>query len=173
MRAGSVLVASIFIILLALAVLLVGSSLHRGIAQFERRRRTRADAAAHPQIVRYLADPSEASALGNNPAVTRAALRYLTKVRGESHDALESYLEQCGVVDRALLRARRRGWVGRARAIEILGAVGTPRAERVVIRGLRDRRLEARVVAARALGRLGAWWRLHGLMDAIRGREGQ
>ncbi|MFN8036581.1 MAG: HEAT repeat domain-containing protein [Acidimicrobiia bacterium] len=164
MDSESVLVAS-FLVLVALLVLLLVVAVVRKIAVFARDdRRTRADAAVRPALVALVGnDGDDAESLevllrarhAEGRAVERLAIEYLAKVRGEAHRALASVLERRGVVERMNRRARRHGPVGRARAAELLGAIGTPTAIDPLLELLCDRDAEVRSTAARALGRIG------------------
>ena len=95
----------------------------------------------------------------------------LPKVRGGARESLSLWLQGRGAVDRARLRSRRAGAVGRSRAAEHLGASGVAAAAPDIIRLLNDRRLEVRVVAARALGKLGNPDAVPNLLDSLDGRR--
>jgi len=89
-------------------------------------------------------------------AVERLAVEYLPKVRGEAHGAVVELLERRGVIRRAVARSHRHGAVGRARAAELAGAVGSMAAVDGLLDLLRDHDADVRSTAARALGKIGA-----------------
>ncbi len=85
----------------------------------------------------------------------RAMIDILPLLRGEDRTGLLRALEDRGVVDRARRETYSRRSLRRAGAAETLGVCGTRRALPELGRLLRDRDADVRVVAARALGRLG------------------
>lgn len=87
-------------------------------------------------------------------ALEPAVLSMAVKLRGDARRVVVDLLERRGLVDAAVRRASRRGAVGRARAAELLGVVGGPRALVTLARLLDDRDDEVRAVAVRSLGRV-------------------
>lgn len=83
------------------------------------------------------------------------ARRHLTLVRGEAHQALVDALDRSGVLERARRQARSHGATRRCRGLELLGRAGLHGDRTVVEARLHDRDADARIVAARALGRIG------------------
>jgi len=101
-------------------------------------------------------------------AAEPGALALLGKVRGEAHLALVSVFLQRGVARAALGDLRSRSRVRRARAAQVLGDLELRMAVPELCRLLGDRHDEVRVVAVRALGRIGdpaAAWRLIASLD--------
>lgn len=107
-------------------------------------------------------------------SVEPAVVALLSKVRGDSRAEVVGLLEDRGVLGRARADLRRRGAVQRARAAELLGAAGDERAVPVLVELLTaDRAGEVRVVAARALGRIGAAEAASPLLSALREQQGR
>ena len=101
-------------------------------------------------------------------AIEPGALALLGKLRGEAHSALVSVFRRRGAARRALADLRSRSPVRRARAAQLLGDLELRQAVPELCRLLTDRHLEVRVVAVRALGRIGdpaAAWRLIAGLD--------
>jgi HEAT repeat protein len=101
-------------------------------------------------------------------AAEPGALRLLGKLRGEAHLALVSVFLRRGTARRALYDLRSRSRVRRARAAQVLGDLELRQAVPELCRLLTDRHMEVRVVAVRALGRIGdpaAAWRLIASLD--------
>ncbi len=101
-------------------------------------------------------------------AAEPGALALLGKLRGEAHTALIDVFLQRGTARRALRELRHRSPVRRARAAQILGDLELRAAVPELCRLLEDRHGEVRVVAVRALGRIGdptAAWRLIAGLD--------
>jgi HEAT repeat protein len=101
-------------------------------------------------------------------AAEAGAIGLLGKLRGEAHLALVSVFLRRGIAGAALrdLRSRRR--VRRARAAQVLGDLELREAVPELCRLLTDPHTEVRVVAVRALGRIGdpaAAWRLIASLD--------
>lgn len=101
-------------------------------------------------------------------AAEPGALALLGKLRGEAHTALVSVFLHRGTARQALGDLRSRSRVRRARAAQVLGDLELRQAVPELCRLLTDRHLEVRVVAVRALGRIGdpaAAWRLIASLD--------
>lgn len=102
-------------------------------------------------------------------AVEPAALAALLgKLRGEAHDALVSVFLRRGIARRALGDLHSRSGVRRALAAQVLGDLELRQAVPALCRLLDDRHDEVRVVALRALGRIGdpaAAWRIIASLD--------
>jgi HEAT repeat protein len=101
-------------------------------------------------------------------AAEPGAQAMLGKLRGEAHLALVSVFLQRGVARRALADLHARSRVSRARAAQVLGDLELREAVPELCRLLADRHDEVRVVAVRALGRIGdpaAAWRIIAGLD--------
>jgi HEAT repeat protein len=103
-------------------------------------------------------------------AAEPGALALLGKLRGEAHAALVSVFLRRGIARRALRDLHARSRVRRARAAQVLGDLELRAAVPALCRLLEDRHSEVRVVAVRALGRIGdpaAAWRLIASLDRV------
>lgn len=89
------------------------------------------------------------------PALDRALIGLLTKVRGTPGEDLVSVLRERDVEQRALAALDSISSVRRARATRALGLLRDPAHTDAILGRLRDRSGEVRLVAARALGALG------------------
>jgi HEAT repeat protein len=141
------------------------------------RRRRQAALAAGPRraLLAFVADNGEQGshdlvAIGEDAwkAAESGALGLLGKLRGEAHAALVSVFLRRGAARAALRDLRSRSRVRRARAAQVLGDLELRPAVPELCRLLTDRHAEVRVVAVRALGRIGdptAAWRLIASLD--------
>jgi HEAT repeat protein len=160
--------------LLALAVLLVVLSavtaIERGRSIRRDRRRREAEATAKRQVLRVLAGDGPVLQSSQSRELESVAASLLPKLRGEDRDALVAFLDGSGALDRARAELSQRGAVRRARAAELLGAASDTQALPRLIELLDDRDGDVRIVAARALGKLGppAVAPLLGALDARR-----
>jgi HEAT repeat protein len=100
-------------------------------------------------------------------AVAPVAIAMLSKVRGDGLAALAAVFERRGEIARELRALRARGAVRRARAAEVLGGVRCAAAVPGLIALLHDRRAEVRLVAVRALGRIGDPAAAQPLLDCL------
>ncbi|GAB2588105.1 hypothetical protein Aab01nite_49220 [Paractinoplanes abujensis] len=101
-------------------------------------------------------------------AALPAALGLLSKLRGDAHAALVSVFLHRGAARAALADLHARSGVRRARAAQLLGDLELREAVPELCDLLTDRDHEVRVVAVRALGRIGeakAAWRLIASLD--------
>jgi HEAT repeat protein len=151
--------------LLALSVLLAVIGISTAVSKWIRvrrdRRRARLESAARPHLLEVLGDESDAPSIpqmSDAVAATfeRLAISLLPKLRGADRATLVSVLEQRGALERARRRTSRPGAVGRANAAELLGAAGDASSLPYLVKLLDDRIPEVRIVAARALGKLGS-----------------
>jgi HEAT repeat protein len=146
-------------------------------------RARRAESRVRPGLIQFVLGrgdgPAPADRLGTRRAdahaVERIATELLAKLRGEAYDDVVAVLDERGVLDRARRRIRGggalRGGVRRARAAELLGAARDTRAVPDLLALVRThRRREVRIVAARALGRIGDPVAVPGLLDGLAGR---
>ena len=144
--------------LLALLVLVAAAC--KALRHAGQRRRARRLAEVRPGVLRMVgaAGGSRSDAPDGGPrwaTVEDMVVSLLRKLRGVDREGLVELLEQGGTIERALRRSHRPGAVGRARAVELLGATEVARALPEVARALHDRDPAVRAVAARALGRMG------------------
>lgn len=101
-------------------------------------------------------------------AVLPAALGLLAKLRGEAHAALVAVFLHRGAARAALADLHARGAVRRARAAQLLGDLELAEAVPELCQLLTDHDHEVRVVAVRALGKIGepsAAWRIIAGLD--------
>lgn len=89
------------------------------------------------------------------PALDRAVVDLLTKVRGAPADDLVTVLRERHVVSSALRSLDAASSVRRARATRTLGLLRDPALTDDIVRMLSDRSREVRIVAARAVGAIG------------------
>jgi HEAT repeat protein len=163
-----VLIAVVVVTGLSIVVVRVGRQVHQ---------RRRAALAAGPRraLLAFVADNGEEGAHGLIAipddawkAAEPGALGLLGKLRGEAHAALVSVFLRRGTARAALEDLRSRSRVRRARAAQVLGDLELRQAVPELCRLLTDRHGEVRVVAVRALGRIGdpgAAWRLIASLD--------
>lgn len=154
----------------ALAIVVV-----RILRQIRRRRRETLAAGPRRALLAFAADNGEEGSFGLVAipedawkAAEPGALGLLGKLRGEAHLALVSVFLRRGIARRALGDLRSRSRVRRARAAQVLGDLELRQAVPELCRLLTDRHAEVRVVAVRALGRIGdpvAAWRLIASLD--------
>jgi HEAT repeat protein len=101
-------------------------------------------------------------------AAEPGAIALLGKLRGEAHAALTGVFLQRGTARQAMRDLGHRSPVRRARAAQVLGDLELRAAVPELCRLLEDRHGEVRIVAVRALGRIGdpsAAWRLIAGLD--------
>jgi HEAT repeat protein len=102
-------------------------------------------------------------------AIEPTAVTMLEQVRGEAHAALADVFLRRGLVGRALADVDARSVVRRARAAELLGLLRRTEAAPRLCVLLTARDPEVRLVAVRALGRLGDPDVAEALLDALTG----
>ncbi|MFI5933667.1 HEAT repeat domain-containing protein [Actinoplanes sp. NPDC051494] len=151
---------------------IVATRVFRGV-----RHRKRARLAAGPRraLLAFVADNGEEGshdlvAIPDDAwrAAEPHALALLGKLRGEAHLGLVSVFLRRGTARAALGRLHSRIRVRRARAAQVLGDLELRQAVPELCRLLTDRHAEVRVVAVRALGRIGdpaAAWRIIASLD--------
>ena len=157
------------------AVTAVAIVLVRVVRQIRRRRQAALAAGPRRELLAFVAENGEegTDALVGIPddawkAAVPGALSLLGKLRGEAHRALVTVFLRRGTARRALYELRSRSRVRRARAAQVLGDLELKQAVPELCRLLTDRHAEVRVVAVRALGRIGdpaAAWRLIASLD--------
>jgi HEAT repeat protein len=162
---------------LAVIVAVIGLGIAGARVLRNLRQRKRAGLAAGPRraLLAFVADNGEEGshdlvAIPDDAwrAAEPGALGLLGKLRGEAHQALVSVFLRRGVARAALRDLRSRSRVRRARAAQVLGDLELRQAVPELCRLLTDRHSEVRVVAVRALGRIGdpaAAWRLIASLD--------
>ncbi|GGQ50242.1 HEAT repeat domain-containing protein [Couchioplanes azureus] len=138
-------------------------------------KRTRLAASPRKALLAFVADNGEEGgddlvAIPDDAwrAAEPHALALLGKLRGEAHLGLVSVFLRRGTARAALAQLRSRSPVKRARAAQVLGDLEVRRAVPDLCRLLTDRHGEVRVVAVRALGRIGdpaAAWRIIASLD--------
>lgn len=142
----------------------------------DRRRRRRAESPRR-RLIGLMADVDtvdQADALVALPdaawgAIEPTAVTMLDQVRGEAHAALADVFLRRGLVSRAVADLGARSVVRRARAAELLGLLRRGEAVARLCRLLADRDPEVRLVAVRALGRIGDPDAATPLLDALTG----
>ncbi|HXV58852.1 MAG TPA: HEAT repeat domain-containing protein, partial [Gaiellaceae bacterium] len=155
----------IFVALLAanvaLVLLLVASRLQWVV---HLRRRERVERRLAPVVERLVSGEGRErtvwelrSLLAGSGSLERPAAAWLLRdaTRGADEELLarlRGILEDCGAIELAERGTRRWTPWRRALACEVLGAFGSERSVPVLLERLRDRRLEVRTAAARALG---------------------
>ena len=167
------------LVIAVLAVIVAGTSVAiiavRVLRQARHRRIAALAAGPRRALLNFVADNGEQGgpdlvAIPDEAwqAAEPGALALLGKLRGEAHRALVSVFLRRGVARRALGNLHSRSRVRRAKAAQVLGDLELRRAVPELCRLLTDRHLEVRVVAVRALGRIGdpaAAWRLIAALD--------
>lgn len=164
------------LIALVLAGLLVvmgfAIAVRRSVRTRQIRKQMSIDARIRPALMRAISDdePSVAvldefrSQFGD---VEGVVWQVLPKVRGASRAVLVEWLQVQGCIERQRVRTHKRGHVGRARAAEKLGIVAMRETAPDLIRLLEDPEPEVRIVAARALGKLGDGELVQPLLDTL------
>jgi HEAT repeat protein len=171
----TVATATIILLVAVVTVVAVGIVTVRLFRTARLRRRTALAAAPRRALLAFVADNGEEGgddlvAIADDAwqATEPGALALLGKLRGEAHAALISVFLRRGVARRAMRDLRHRSRVRRARAAQVLGDLELKAAVPELSRLLDDRHDEVRVVAVRALGRIGdpaAAWRLIASLD--------
>src|SRR5690349_12520323 len=156
MHAPVGIVAALAAVAALLVVLSLATAVQRASGMRRDRRRVELETEAKRQLLTVLADEAHVLPAAQSRTIERVAAPLLTKLRGEDRAELVALLERSGVLERARAQLTARGAVRRARAAELLGAASDARALPNLVRLLDDHRQELRIVAARALGKLGA-----------------
>ncbi|MQS15449.1 HEAT repeat domain-containing protein [Streptomyces kaniharaensis] len=161
---------------LLVTVLIVGMRLLRAIT---RRRRERAAEPLRALLLDALCadddDSAEAlrslSTLGERRwrTLEPTARAMLAKVSGQARSSLVELFERRGIADRALADLRSIRLVKRGRAAEVLGQLRYRPAAPALCRLLTDRDVEVRLVAVRALGRVGDLTVIPALLACLHG----
>lgn len=170
-------VFTITIVILAVIIALLSVAIVSARIVRTGRRRRRDALAAGPRraLLAFVADNGEQGAddlvaIDEDAwrAAEPAAVALLGKVRGEAHRALVDVFTRRGAGLRARRGLRDRSPVRRARAAQILGDLELREAVPDLCDLLADKHAEVRIVAVRALGRIGepsAAWRLLASLD--------
>ncbi|MFI5838092.1 HEAT repeat domain-containing protein [Catenuloplanes sp. NPDC051500] len=147
------------IVVFSLSVIIV---LVRAVRRALRRHRAHLAEAPRLALLEFVADGGVegADALVALPqrqwqAAEPGAIALLGKVRGEAHTALADVFARRGLIEAELSDLTHRSRVRRARAAEALGNLEHRPAVYALCDLLRDRHSEVRLVAVRALGRIG------------------
>ncbi|MEV6491058.1 HEAT repeat domain-containing protein [Actinoplanes sp. NPDC051633] len=166
---------AIAVLAAVVAVTAVAIVVVRVVRQIRRRRQSALAAGPRRELLAFVADNGEDGsqdlvAIPDDAwkATEPGALGLLGKLRGDAHRALVSVFLRRGTARRALYDLRSRSRVRRARAAQILGDLELRQAVPELCRLLTDRHAEVRVVAVRALGRIGdpaAAWRIIAGLD--------
>lgn len=174
---SAIVVFTIVIEVLAAVVTLVGVAIVavRVVRRSQERRRARLAAGPRRSLLAFAADNGEEGshdlvAIPDDAwrAAEPHALALLSKLRGEAHLGLVSVFLRRGVARTALAQLHSRNRVRRARAAQILGDLELRNAVPALCDLLTDRHAEVRIVAVRALGRIGdpaAAWRIIASLD--------
>ncbi|MDQ0365095.1 HEAT repeat domain-containing protein [Catenuloplanes indicus] len=162
--------AAIIVMACVLALLAVAVVIVRVVRRWRVRQRTRIAAGPRRLMLALIADPDPdgVEELARLPAVSWRAVEptataLLGKVRGDAHTSLVTVFRRRGLADLALTELGARSHVRRARAAELLGNLRAADAVQGLCGLLDDPHAEVRLVAVRALGRIGdpaAAWRL-------------
>ncbi|GAA0804516.1 HEAT repeat domain-containing protein [Spirilliplanes yamanashiensis] len=172
LRIFTIAIAVLAVVIAVLSVAIVSA---RVVRTARARRQSALAAAPRKQLLAFVADNGEEGAddlvaIGEDAwrAAEPAAVALLGKVRGEAHRALVDVFTRRGVGLRARRALRDRSPVRRARAAQTLGDLELREAVGDLCDLLADRHAEVRIVAVRALGRIGepgAAWRLLASLD--------
>lgn len=177
MWVGGALQLALLAVASVLAALVLLIALRRLARERIEHRLARRHARVRPALLRALAEDDvdtralDGVAASDVPVLESLVWSMLTKVRGEARASLTRWLVERGSVDRALAATRSRSVVRRAIAIEQLGRAGVESTAPAVRRLLDDREPEVRVVAARALGKIGGTDAVPALLGSLTGRR--
>ncbi len=171
----TVFTVAIVVLAVVIAVLSTGIVTARVVRTARRRRRDALAAGPRRALLAFVADNGEegaddlvAIAEDAWQAAEPTAVALLGKVRGDAHRALVDVFQRRGIALRARRALRDRSPVRRARAAQLLGDLELREAVGDLGDLLGDRHAEVRIVAVRALGRIGdpgAAWRLLASLD--------
>ena len=170
-----VLQLAIFVITFILITLVAVIAVARAVRTAREKRYEARVELLRPVVLQTLSDDEpDTSALdaftgADATLMEEIAWSMLPKVRGTSREALVAWLQSRGSVDTARKQTTSMGSVRRARAAQRLGAAGLTETAPEVTRLLTDRNQEVRVVAARALGKLGNPDAVPALLDSLEG----
>ena len=152
----------LYALMFAVAALLTTLGLVATLVNIDRSRRDRGIArrvaAMRPQVLDALdggPNPNLEGVRRGRETLTFLALGLLPVLRGGERERLSRLLEECGLVNAALLDLHGRSAVRRARAADLLGRASVQRSAPELIRLLGDRDGDVRQTAARALGLIG------------------
>jgi HEAT repeat protein len=168
---------STVIVVAAVVVLVLTIAVGRAVRLRRVRSRERLRDEIRPTIVAVLSDPdapppSDIPRRGRRDELFEIlAFEYLSKVRGESRDALVRLLVERGTIDDAERRLRRPGDVGRSSAAELLGRCGLARSRAPLESLLVRPSHEVRAAGVRALGRLGDPAVVPALLDTVHAKR--
>lgn len=152
---------ALFAIAAVLACMGLAMTLRRAYRDVALARRSALEARLRPLLLGLLSedepDLSDLESVTGFEATVLEALvwQLLPKVRGAAREVLVQWLQDRGAVERARVRTRGRSSVERGKAAEKLGAAGVASTSADVSHLLHDRHADVRIVATRALGKLG------------------
>lgn len=161
MYAGVALQLALFAIAALLSCLGFAIAARRVYRNLVEVRAARRSARLRPIVIEALSEDEpdfssfEGLSRSESKIVEAIVWQMLSKVKGASREALVVWLSDRGAVERERVRTHKFGSVRRAKAAEKLGAAGVATTSTDVARLLGDRHDEVRIVAARALGRIG------------------
>lgn len=171
----------LIVTLIVIGVVLVGLVVSIGLGHFGRNykavRREARMATLRPQMLNLVSegeiDHAELDLLvgENSKLAEEIAWQLLPKVRGSVRDSLVNWLKSGGAVAREDAATRSRWAVNRLRAAERLGRTGLVDHDERLLALLHDHKHEVRVVAARALGKLGNPNAVPALLDSLEGKK--
>lgn len=157
-----VLALAIVILAVACVVALAAVVVVKATRHSRERRRAAYDGAIRSQVMKLaIAEDEELDTLIDELAdasgpvgmhVEETILRMIPEVRGEVREAMVRVLAQRGLLEKSVGRINSASAVQRAAAAELLGILGGAEVVGPLTRALKDKSLEVRLVAARALG---------------------
>ncbi|WP_299166602.1 HEAT repeat domain-containing protein [uncultured Arthrobacter sp.] len=157
-----VLAIAVVVLVVGCIVALAAVVVIKGSRHARERRRTVHENAVRSRIMALAVAEDEAldalvQELASTPGplgdhVEQTLLRMIPEVRGDVREAMISVLAARGLLRRSLQRISSRSAIQRAGAAELLGVLGGSEVIRPLTAALRDKNLEVRLVAARALG---------------------
>ena len=158
--ATAVLFPALLAILALLLVLPVASAIHKAFRDRSDRRAAERATELRPLLASLVLESDAAEARRIAESVSRdelidAAGRLLPNLRGEDRARLSDALTEAGVIAHAIADTSSARALSRARAAHLLGVAGSGSAVPELTQLLDDPEEDVRIVAARALGRIG------------------
>ena len=174
----AILNLSLLVLSVQLVALTAAAAIGRGVNRYRASRAEQVCAVLRGSLILLTAgEPDEVEAAVDSlsvadhrewRAIEPSVRGLLTKVRGDAHASVVRVIARRGLIDAALADLRG-SWLAtrRAKAAELLGAAGVDAATDLLIEALADREVQVRVVATRALGRIGDPRAVGPLLDGI------